>query len=110
MDASTGWRFDVLGGSGAVTESALVAASDCSMARNGLRLTCRSADRHTTATFTTSPQTPNSWTLKLTMKQRSFSGVATAPVSVSVVRSGRSWTGSIATCTAGSRGKLTCRK
>ena len=110
VDASTGWRFDVLGGSGAVTESALVAASDCSMARNGLRLTCRSADRHTTATFTTSPQTPNSWKLKLTMKQRSFSGVATAPVSVSVVRSGRSWTGSIATCTAGSRGKLTCRK
>ncbi|MBU6283435.1 hypothetical protein KGQ64_14445, partial [bacterium] len=105
----TGWIFEVSDASGAVAETVAMSASQCVAAPTGTRITCKNADKSTTAVFVTSSKTPGTWKLTLTMKKRSFTAAPTPAVSLAVARSSRAWTGSIATCSASSSGKLSCR-
>ena len=105
----TGWIFELSDGSGAVSESVSLLASECVASPAGNRITCKSADKSTIAVFVTSSKTPGVWKLTLTMKKRSFTAAPTAAVSLGVSRSSRACTGSISTCSSNSSGKLSCR-
>jgi len=104
----SGFRFDLSDGSGAVSETVSLLAGQCTASPSGTRITCKSDDRSTTASFASS-KTPGTWKLTLTMKRRSFTAAPAAAVSLAVARDSRAWTGSIATCSSSSSGKLSCR-
>lgn len=107
VDDSTGWRFTVADGSGAVSVTRFLLASECKPNSAGTRLVCKSADGGVGAVFAQTKD-PSRWKVSLRMKGLDVATPA-APLAVTIARTGRTWTGGIANCKqSASSGRIGC--